>query len=260
MTFICRPGGCPGIEASWQARQEINQGRVVKVSVYLFAVIMCQALAGGVAAGEHHSHESIRAVVEQFVIDESGNTHGVEPSVNKLDARLRLHQCTNPLNTFWPPGSRKMGSTSVGVACEDEKPWKIYVPVKISVFAEIAVVSRPLLRGDTLKEGDIELERRDISRLGQRFINDYSGFLGYQLRQAVSAGTVLQARMLRVPELVKRGEKVILLASGGGIEIRMMGEALSDGGKGAVIRVRNIKSKRIVEGEVVSKGVVKVRL
>jgi len=233
---------------------------VLKVRIYLYILVIWFLLTNSVWAEEHQSHESIRLAVEQFVLDEAENSQDIESSVNKLDARLKLHLCENPLNTFWPPGSRKHGSTSVGVACEDGKPWKIYVPVKIAEFREVVVVSRPLLRGDTLQEGDIEMQRRDISRLGQRFLNDYSEFLGYRVRQAASVGKVLQASMLSIPELVKRGEKVTLLASGGGIEIRMVGEALSNGGKGAVIRVRNINSKRIVEGEVVSRGVVQVRL
>ncbi len=233
---------------------------VLKIRIYLYIIVICFLLTHSVLANEHQSHESIHLAVEQFVLAASDHSQDMESSINKLDARLKLHQCNHSLRAFWPPGSRAQGSTSVGVACEDEKPWKIYVPVKITEFREIAIVRRPLLRDDLLKEGDIEMQRRDISRLGQRFLTDYSEFIGYRVRQAAFVGKVLQANMLSIPELVKRGEKVTLLASGGGIEIRMQGEALSNGGKGAVIQVRNVNSKRIVEGEVISKGVVQVRL
>ena len=240
--------------------RDINQGIFLKIKVYWLIVCLGLPLGRDALAEEYQSHESIRLAIEQFVFDETGSSQDIESTISELDARLHLHACADPLRTFWPPGSRKRGGTSVGVACEDGKPWKIYVPVKISEFRNIAVVSRPLIRGDILEESDIKMERRDVSRLGQRFLTDYSEFLGYRVRQAASVGKVLQASLLTIPELVKRGEKVTLLASGGGIEIRMLGEALSNGVKGAVIRVRNINSKRIVEGEVVSKGVVQVRL
>ena len=50
-----------------------------------------------------------------------------------------------------------------------------------------------------------------------------------------------------------------ILSEAGGIQVRMNGEALADGTQGKVVRVRNASSKRIVEGEVIAKGMVKVR-
>jgi len=224
--------------------------------------ILCVGLfvVSDLCAQEHQSHESIRHAIKQFVTNESANAGDIELSISSLDPRLKLRRCSTALTTFWPPGSRMQSNTSVGVACEDDKPWKIYVPVKVSEFRDVAIVDHPLMRGDILQEGDITMERRDVSRLGQRFLEEYSRFMGYRIRQSVSAGSLLQSSMLSIPELVKRGEKVTLLANSGGIEIRMMGEALSNGGKGATIRVRNVNSKRIVEGEVVARGVVQVRL
>jgi len=226
----------------------------------LFILFVGLLVASHLCAQEHHPHESIRQAIEQFVTNESVNARDIELSISSLDPRLKLRRCSTALSTFWPPGSRMQSNTSVGVACKDDKPWKIYVPVNISEFRDVAIVDHSLMRGDILQEGDIKMERRDVSRLGQRFLEKYSRFMGYRIRQPISAGSLLQPSMLSMPELVKRGEKVTLLANSGGVEIRMMGEALSNGGKGAMIRVRNVSSKRIVEGEVVARGVVQVRL
>ena len=57
---------------------------------------------------------------------------------------------------------------------------------------------------------------------------------------------------------VKRGQEVTLLASAGGIQVRMAGRALADGREGARLRVQNLSSQAVVEGVVETDGVVRV--
>ncbi len=208
-------------------------------------------------AGDLQSHQEIRQVVEDFVY-ETLSGEDVEVRVRSLDNRLRLHGCDVPLEAFWSPGSRQRGATSVGVACEGEKPWKIYVRVTIKLMREVAVAARPLVRGDILQRDDVRMVRKDVSRINGSYLEDPTPLIGYELRQSVSANSLLYSRMLQAPKLVRRGDKITVLAVVGGLEVRVMGEALSDGGKGQMIRVRNLSSKRVVQGEVVSKGMVRI--
>jgi flagella basal body P-ring formation protein FlgA len=76
----------------------------------------------------------------------------------------------------------------------------------------------------------------------------------------VKAGMVLTPALLKPQLLIKRGEKVTILADTGAVQVRMEGKALMDGARGQVIRVRNLSSKREVEAAVVAPGIVQVRL
>ena len=228
----------------------------------LRAILMLTMLFAGthaVAEEELEPHAEIREAAKNFIYNELSG-EDVEVTVRNLDSRLRLQRCEEPLETFWAPGSRQRGATSVGVACEGEKPWKIYVRVNIRLMKEVAVAAHPLMRGDVLGRDDIVMVRKDVSRISGGYFDDPAALVGFELRQSVSADGLLRSRMLQRPRLIRRGEKVTVLAVVGGLEVRVAGEALADGGKGQMIRVRNLSSKRIVQGEVVSKGMVRIAM
>ncbi len=214
------------------------------------------AVADEPAAARFQDHQSILDAVESFVHSEKGDDAAL--TVSSLDRRLRLRRCEQPLSVFWPPGSRRLGSVSVGVQCEGARPWKIYVQANIREYREVAVAGRALARGDRLTAGDIVLERRDVSRLAGRYVTDTSRLIGREASHAIREGTLIRPEMFRAPRLVKRGQTVTLLAGNRGFEVRMPGKALADGVEGGRIRVRNMRSKRIVEGQVLPGGVIRV--
>ena len=80
------------------------------------------------------------------------------------------------------------------------------------------------------------------------------------LSRSVTAGTVLTTVMLKPAILIKRGEKVIIRAESSSIQVKMEGQAMQEGAKGAMIEVKNLSSKQVIEAEVVSPGVVRVRM
>lgn len=227
------------------------------------AALVSLALVGApsLAAAQFQSHESIRAAARDYLETHTPVSEGrVKISVGYLDSRLRLQQCDNALEVFPAPGGRKMGHTTVGVRCANPKPWKLYLPVSIKVYQPVAVAQHALMRGALLAKDDVELVEKDVTRLGYGYILDPSQAIGMALRRSVTAGTVLTPNQLAAPRIVERGQHVVIIATGGGIEVRMSGEALSDGALNDRIRVRNTKTRRIVEGVVSSPGVVEVPL
>lgn len=204
------------------------------------------------------SHRSIRAAVEAFVLQGHDTDAGTEVIVGSIDKRLRLAECPSPLETFWPPAGRRTGNVSVGVACAGSTPWKIYVQARVAQYQPVAVLSRPVVSGEALSKKMLRFERADVTRLGKHYITDSTPLEGYRFKRSVSAGRKLQARMLEAPLFVRRGERVTIVSTMSGLRVHMAGEALADGSPGDIIRVRNASSSRIVQGEVVRKGLVKI--
>ena len=70
----------------------------------------------------------------------------------------------------------------------------------------------------------------------------------------VDFGCVAPAVVFKRPIIVRRGDRVTLLAKSNAFEVRMEGEALMDASLGDRIRVKNLRSMRIIEGKLSDNG------
>lgn len=208
---------------------------------------------------EFQDRATIQETARHYVQNQAAEDHNkVEITVGTLDPRLRLHRCDKPLEAFKPPGSRMIGNTSIGVKCVGATPWKLYVPVKISIYKNVLIAKRYLKRGAKIKASDIELYERDLSTVTRGYMTEPQQAVGMILKQPLMVDAILTPAMLEAQKLVRRGEGVIILAKDNGIEVRMKGKALVDGSNGQIIRVKNLASQRIIEGQVISRGIVSV--
>lgn len=209
--------------------------------------------------------ETIAAAARARLETEAAQAWGGDPvveteiSVGRLDPRLRLPACTVPLEAELPPGARSLGAMAVGVRCQ-APAWSVFVQGRLAVRRPVVVmaVSRP--RGATLAAADLLLEPRDLSTLPGGYLSDPAELIGQELRRAVQARTVLLPGMTAAPELVRRGERVILQAQGGVVAVQVEGEALSAGALGDRIQVRNLSTRRVVEGTVGGPALVHIAL
>jgi flagella basal body P-ring formation protein FlgA len=183
-----------------------------------------------------------------------------EIRLGTLDARLRLAACDRPLEGFLPPGSHLNGNTSVGVACNGSNPWKLYVQAYVAMFKTVAVAANYLATGTVLNADNIRLEERDVTAGGYGYLTDVEQLRGKIVKQPVQEGRIIPPQALTKAKLIRRGEEVVILSKIGNIEVRMTGNALMDGAEGDRIKVKNAKSKRIVEGKVEAAGLVMVSM
>lgn len=233
----------------------------MKRSALEFLAAACLALAVVPAhAGAIQTPASIRAAAGRFLRAQHPD---IKPSalhvhVQHLDPRLRLPLCAGALHTFLAPGSHSVGNTTVGVRCPAPRSWTIYVPARVSVYRKVLVAARPLPAGTRMSGADVRVARRDVESLSYGYLTATKDVTGKLLRRLVPAGMAITPEMLQSPPLIRRGQKVILLAETAGLQVRMTGLALATGAAGDPIKVRNLSSHRIVEGVVVRPGVVRV--
>ncbi len=220
---------------------------------------------GSALADEFQELGQIIDAVSEFAVEagadrsaRAGGTYRVE--VGALDSRLRLTACDTKLTAYAPPGARTLGNTTVGVRCNGPQPWSLYVPVTIKMYGEAVVAARPLAMASVLSLQDVRLAQVELGASAAGVLIDPQQVVGKVLRRPLMGDAVVTLDSLEEPRLVRRDEQVMLVAEGSGIEVRMQGRALTDGVAGELIRVRNLGSKRVIEGTVVAPGLIRVRM
>lgn len=229
--------------------------RLLTLLLYLASL-----LAVSTAAAGYQSLETILDTARDFMMTHTMQAYdqAAEITSSRLDSRLKLNECTVPLEAYLPEGGRDLGRLTVGVKCSDSKPWSLHVPMTVTIYKDVIVTDRSLERGTILMDSDFKRVRYDVSKLPGGYLEDERAGVGMELKRRVSAGAPLTSSMIRKPKIVKRGQQVAIIAGAGGMEVRMSGKALSHGAVGDRIRVLNTRSKKKIEGTVTASGDVRV--
>src|SRR3954447_12690974 len=119
---------------------------------------------------------------------------------------------------------------------------------------EAAIMTRPLARGDIVKQNDISIERRPKNEFASEPPASAADLVGRAARSNVRAGQGLRTSDVMKPEIVKKNEMVLLHYEVPGIVLTMRGQALESGTEGDLVNVLNIQSKRTMQGVVTGPG------
>ena len=183
-----------------------------------------------------------------------------EIQINRLDPRLRLPLCEQPLTTTLESPAEPIGRVTMRVRCDGSAPWTVFVPGQVRLYREVVIVSRPLKRNNVVTAMDIALAERDVGLLNQGYLTSLQQAIGKKLTRPLSPDQVLAPIHVQTAEAIRKGDQVVISARSRGISVRMPGEALSDGVVGKQISVRNQRSNRVIRARVVGPGQVEVAM
>ncbi|SFH84146.1 flagella basal body P-ring formation protein FlgA [Pseudomonas guineae] len=203
------------------------------------------------------------AFLEQAVSDylKRSNIAGRhEIQINRLDPRLRLPLCAQPLTTTLESPAEPIGRVTLRVRCDSNAPWTVFVPGQVRLYREVVIVNRPLKRDSLVTDMDIVLAERDVGLLNQGYLTTLQQAIGKKLTRPLLPDQVLAPIHVQIAEAIRKGDQVVISARSGGINVRMPGEALSDGTVGRQISVRNKRSNRVIRARVVGPGQVEVAM
>jgi flagella basal body P-ring formation protein FlgA len=229
----------------------------------LTAAVSLLLLAGALPlqAAEFQSLASIRMQTESFIMAypyESPYPPRVE--VGNLDSRLRLKACREELSIDFARSNMTHGNTAILVRCPVKSGWKVHLPVTIEVFDDVLVAATPLLKGQNIDQSTVVLRKQNIARLKNGYYTRDSKLGQLQARRKLVSGTVLTPSNLSPRLLVRSGQQVTLVLNYNGLQIKSTGKALKSAILGEIVRVRNSKSRKIVEGVVAGEGLVRVNI
>jgi flagella basal body P-ring formation protein FlgA len=134
------------------------------------------------------------------------------------------------------------------------------VAVRVDTVSTLVVADGELGRGQTIGAGEVRVLRVPESRIPDDAIRNVAELEGAQLRRPLKDGEAVTRRSLELMPLVHRGDRVTMIAEGGGIRITAVGEALGSARRGDAVKVRNIDSQKIVSGRVTASQTVAMEL
>ena len=142
------------------------------------------------------------------------------------------------------------------IRCPDGADWTVGVVSQANVSLP-AVHARGIIeRGQLIGADDLSVQRINIGKAPRGYFNRFDDVVGKAAKRRIRGGQTLTPALLALPLAVKRGQPVKIIASHDGIEASTAGEALGDGRTGEVIRVRNVRSGKVIDAQVLDEGVV----
>lgn len=219
--------------------------------VWFLALLALSATAA--EPGAVQSTDELRQWAQTFLTERLRATDGsnvvTHATAGALDARLRLQRCTVPLQGIMPTTVQASAKITIGVRCTSPV-WTVYVPMTVETELNVLVMRAAAARNSSLTAADVEVQQRRVPGVATGYLTSIEQLNGRHLKMPVSPGTALSTDLLAADILIKRGQRVTLVASAGGLEVHAQGEAIADATPNGRVRVLNLSSRKIVEGQV----------
>ena len=212
-------------------------------------------------ASQLQSLPSIVMQAEAFIEQHAYQSpYSPEIRIKPLDSRLRLQACFEPLNIDFTRADITHGNTSLTVKCPTAPYWKILLPVTVTLYDDVLVTRRPLMKDEQLDASTVRLKKQNISGLRQGYYKKDINLTHLQARRNLGSGTILTPDTVSPRLMVKSGQQVTIVLEYRGIAIKTTGKALQSARLGEPIRVKNTRTARVVEGIVQGDALVRVNI
>ncbi|MDF1583805.1 MAG: flagellar basal body P-ring formation chaperone FlgA [Methyloprofundus sp.] len=209
-------------------------------------------------AQEYQSINAIQTAITEFIEANIDTTQDYEIQVNNLDRRLKLANCSVPLDTYSHDKKIEAGILSIGVSCNGEQKWSLFHSAKLTTYINVLALKQALKRNTVISQNNIVLVKKSTAKLHHGYFTNYQQIKNQLTTRNLRAGDTLQPSHLTHPQLIKKGEQVTIHAFSPSFSIKMSGKALMSGSLGEKIQAKNNTSKKVVEGTITKAGTISV--
>jgi flagella basal body P-ring formation protein FlgA len=129
---------------------------------------------------------------------------------------------------------------------------------RVVAITEVPVLRRAVAVGAVIEDPDIDWLRLPSDKLNRNIVTDARDLLGKSPRRLIAPGRPVRARDIERPLTIKKGALVTMTLATPKMVITVTGRALDSGAEGDLIRVRNNRSKAVVQGVISGPGQVEV--
>ena len=139
------------------------------------------------------------------------------------------------------------------------KAWKtIQVLADVSAMIEAIVPTRLLKTEELIDGADLKSTRIRVHQWNHPFVTDRDEVIGKSAARPLPPDTPLRPTFVKLPLIVKKGDRVLIEARRGGLSIQTYGITKASGQVGQTIMVANLDSGRELRAKVIAPSLVQV--
>lgn len=197
----------------------------------------------------------VKHFVEKKLSEKLKNTpvNSLEVNIRPIDPHLQLAQCDKEL-TLSPTDLSLQRNLSIKVRCSGSRPWSIYVGTKVILEQPVVVINNSLPKRHILTAKDLNLESQDIFKLRGGYATDTGKIIGLELKRPVRTGAIVYNHLLKEPNIISKGDRVLVVAQRGALKVSSPGIALNSGSRGDKIRIENLRSSKVIQAKITGPG------
>jgi len=163
-----------------------------------------------------------------------------------LDDRHNFKKCQSHL-IGEIVGNKLKKSTSVKISCLDSESWTTYIRTRIQTLVPSVATNKALSKGQTLNSDNIKLIFADKTLTKNGRFSEVNELIGTRLKRNLSIDRIIKDRDVC---FVCKNDKVNISAIKDGLVIKTSGIALNDANIGRTVKVKNLRTQRVIIGTV----------
>jgi flagella basal body P-ring formation protein FlgA len=218
------------------------------------------ALAPGHTLGQEDFYRIFLEVVSQGAPWPADDL--VARNVDTQPATLALSNRAYTVAVLDQPTASRLGRNvfTVAILVNGKEEGRLKLSGDLLLYGTVLCTTQKLDRHHRLTAGDLTTVRRETGSLDPAILRRPEDAVGKQLKITLQPGAMVYRHQLVTPPLVKRGERVTIMARNGDIQVTVPGQARDNGAAGDLIRVKNLMSRKEITARVVESGVVQTEL
>ena len=136
----------------------------------------------------------------------------------------------------------------------NQKSIKLPISVQYSTVKTVVIANKYIPKGKKISQEDIKLIK--MSNVRDEFIENIKQAVGKIAKVNIKANSPIKKYYLKPDFLVKKNDKVKVIYSNKVIRVELIGQALENGEKGQIIKVKNISSGKKIKCKVIDRKTV----
>ena len=206
--------------------------------------------------------QEIKESAENYLVSHLGwDPESMDVAVSYDGKDLILPEGELMLDFGMPNNSRRVGRIplTVQVKVNDKFIKRLRMNATVAVIQDVIRTINSVQRKTIIGKSDVIVDRVRTERVLKDIPTQLDKVIGQEATRNLQTGKIIKFRDFKKVPLVKRGSRVIILATKGPMKITAPGAVREEGFKNSVVKVVNLETKKTIYAEVLNANTVKVQ-